>query len=201
MSRTHLAIGVGTALAVFHPQTAQGCCLAIMGGAVGGIMPDIDILDNDYTGDALLGQVIAAGLTAGTLAIDWFLKLGIMEYLLLRNKILLIAGIVFFMVMYFVGMPQPHRGFTHSLVALLVYSLPILIMCPMVVPYYAVGFASHLVIDLFNKKKIRLFFPLKGGLCFGFCYANKGGNRALMYIGLAVSLVMLLNGLFLHLLP
>ncbi len=58
-----------------------------------------------------------------------------------------------------------------------------------------VGYFSHIVLDLFNKKKVQLFYPFKSGFCFGICYANKTMNKGLMYLGVVVSFVMILYGL------
>ena len=64
MSRTHLAIGLATSLAVIRPGSLQECAVAVVGGAVGGVLADNDILDNDYHADALIGQLLAIGLVA-----------------------------------------------------------------------------------------------------------------------------------------
>ncbi len=47
MSKTHLTMGMATALVIMHLIATPECFLAIIGGALGGIYPDIDIVDND----------------------------------------------------------------------------------------------------------------------------------------------------------
>ena len=43
LRKTHVSIGIATALAVIHPGTVASCVFAIIGGAVGGWLPDIDL--------------------------------------------------------------------------------------------------------------------------------------------------------------
>lgn len=197
MSKTHITVGVGTVLAVLQPHTAQGCCMAIIGGAVGGIIPDIDILDNDSTGDARFGQGLALGLTLLCLAIDAICGFGICNQIFSRSDVQLGIGLILFVILYRFGCAQPHRGFTHSLLALVLYSIPVIFIDASLTPYFMLGFASHLAIDLLNKREIQILFPIRKGICFKLCYANKTGNKILMYAGLVVSVVFLTSGLFL----
>ncbi len=59
MRKTHFGIGIATPLAVIQPKSIEECLISIVGGAVGGVIADIDILDNDYKSDALIGQTLA----------------------------------------------------------------------------------------------------------------------------------------------
>ena len=43
LRKTHISIGIATALAVIHPTSIAGCLCAIMGGAIGGWLPDVDL--------------------------------------------------------------------------------------------------------------------------------------------------------------
>lgn len=95
MSKTHIAIGAATALVGTAPMTPGECAIAVIGGVIGGIVADNDILDNDYLGDALFGQICAAGITALILFIDFVLGSGIVKSML-ESRALLITGIVIF---------------------------------------------------------------------------------------------------------
>lgn len=192
MSRTHLTIGVGSALAVMLPTEAKFCCTAFIGGLLGGIIPDNDILDNDYTGDAILGQVIAFGTTAGILILDKILNIGLCNELFSRSTINLFFGLFIFIGLYVFGLFQEHRKFTHSFLAMIIYSLAVLCIYPPLAKPFFIGYTSHIFIDLLNKKKVQIFWPIKAGICFGICYANKLGNKVLMWSGLIVSCMLLL---------
>ena len=197
MSKTHIAIGAATALVGNAPMTPGECAIAVIGGIIGGIVADNDILDNDYQGDALFGQLCAAGITALILFIDYVLDGGIVKSML-ASRVLLITGIIIFAILYCVGITQPHRGFTHSILAMMLYSLAVGILYrPLMMPF-ALGYASHLIIDLLNKRGMALLFPLKFKICLNLCYANETANKALMLVGLVISVAMLINGLILH---
>nr|NNM90128.1 metal-dependent hydrolase [Bacilli bacterium] len=90
-----------------------------------------------------------------------------------------------------------HRGFTHSILAaapwwvLAYFSQPWRVTIgpihfsffPIVVGA-AVGYSSHIVIDLLNKKGEQLFFPLKPRFALHFCSAEGFWNRAFEYLSL-----------------
>ena len=56
MSRTHLAIGLAVSLATIQPTTFHECAVAVIGGAVGGVLADNDSLGRDYQSKVLGGQ-------------------------------------------------------------------------------------------------------------------------------------------------
>ena len=194
MSTTHLMVGLGSALIATLPDEPKLCCIATIGGLLGGIIPDNDILDNDYTGDAILGQILAGSITAGILFFDKILEIGICNELFSRSLINLIFGLVLFIALYVLGYFQKHRKFTHSFFAMILYSFAIFCIYPPFAKPFMIGYLSHIIIDLFNKKKVQIFSPFKYGICFGLCYANKLGNKILMYCGLVVSGILLLYG-------
>lgn len=196
MCRTHLTVGVASALVATLPIGPKACCIATIGGVLGGIVPDNDILDNDYTGDALLGQILAGSITAGILILDKIFKIGICNELFSRSLINLIFGSILFIGLYIFGFFQEHRKFTHSFLAMILYSFAVLCIYPPFAKPFLIGYLSHIIIDLFNKRKVQIFAPLKFEMCFNICYANKLGNKILMYSGLAISIIMLLFGLF-----
>lgn len=190
MSKTHITIGAAAALMGTVLATPEDMAIAAIGGVVGGIVADNDILDNDFLGDALLGQLLAAGITGAILIIDVLTNGGIVHSML-ASKVRLILGIVIFAILYFIGMSQPHRGFTHSILALILYSIAVGIMYePLMIPF-ALGYTSHLMIDLLNKRGMRLLFPLKLTICLHLCYANKTANKVLMIAGIIFSLYAL----------
>lgn len=60
LRKTHISIGIATALAFIRPTTVPSCLFAVMGGAIGGWLPDIDLntrkkinemddVDDDFT--------------------------------------------------------------------------------------------------------------------------------------------------------
>ncbi len=55
---------------------------------------------------------------------------------------------------------------------------------PALATAFALGFASHVLLDLLNKMPVQLFYPSKRGrLCFRLCYASGATNTAFMWVG------------------
>ncbi len=201
MSKTHLSIGIGTALLVTMPHTMLEYGFAIAGGAIGGVVADNDVLDKDTTGDAIFGQVTAFAIAALVVAADIPLKYGLFEYY--KNGgplafIKLIAGCVLFVYLYSYGYKQEHRTFTHSIIAHIVFTLSFLLICQPAGYAFLVAYGSHIILDLFNKRDNQLFWPLKVGVCFRLCYADRKANKVLMIIGFAITILFIIRGLIMY---
>lgn len=190
MGKTHMAVGLAVSLAVLRPESIGECILAIVGGTVGGVLADSDILDNDHRLDTFSVQFAAAAITAAGAGIDLILGLGICESIA-ENYSRAITGGIVFAVLFVLGILSSHRTFTHSLTALLLYTAALGMICPALCPCFAVAYASHLVLDLTNKKRIPLLYPMKFGVCFKLFYADGLANRLFMTVGFAASAVLL----------
>ena len=66
MGKTHMIAGIGAAVLILPPDTIGGCLQALLGGALGGLICDLDVQSSTYCRDArvvrntalLLGAVI-----------------------------------------------------------------------------------------------------------------------------------------------
>ena len=190
MSKTHLAVGIATSLAVIRPQTIQGCAITVIGGAVGGVLADNDILDNDYQADALIGQLLAFGITAIVIVLDYFFQLGICSSIYTHPLLPIIGGIGF-VILYIIGFLSEHRTFTHSFLALILYTLTAWLIYKPIALAVSVAYLSHILLGVLNKRKVPVLYPLEFGICLKLCYANKTANKAFMYVGLGASVVLL----------
>ena len=196
MSKTHITVGTTCALLIAQP-TPAGACLALAGGALGGIMPDIDVISRDNTRDAIQGEIIAVIITIFVIVIDKLFRFNAFQQIE-RDKYYLPIGIIMLIALYILGVTRDHRGFTHSIVALILYSIPIMMIYEPLTQYFMMGFLSHLFIDLFNKRGIQLFFPLKKRFCFGLYYADKLANKVIMIVGLVATVALLINCFIFH---
>lgn len=196
MSKTHITMGVAVSMLVTHPESPETCLLSIAGGAIGGVLADIDTLKNDSSDkDALIGQLISLGVSVVVFALDYFLNLGTCRSIALRDKTELIIGLVIYIGLWVVGFITKHRTFTHTLLATILFSAAIYMICPQLLIPFAAGYLTHLLLDLLNKKDIQLFFPLKPKFCFKLCYAAGTANTVLMFVGLGGSVFLVLNSL------
>ena len=105
MAKTHLTMGMATSLAVsffaIKPETLSDNLIVLAGGAVGGVLADVDTVDNDSENhDAFLGQFLSAVLLAIVLIIDYNSKLGVCEYVINQNRTLSIIGGIALVVLY-----------------------------------------------------------------------------------------------------
>lgn len=74
MAKTHLAVGVTTSIFLTNPTNTKELICSVVGGLLGGVIADVDILDNDYKLDALIGQIIAFLGTTLIFTLDYYLK-------------------------------------------------------------------------------------------------------------------------------
>ena len=71
----------------------------------------------------------------------------------------------------------------HSFLALGLLSVALWLVWEKAVIYFAVGFLSHIMTDVFNKRKVRLLYPLKGGVAFHLFHAHGAANDILFAVG------------------
>jgi inner membrane protein len=58
-----------------------------------------------------------------------------------------------------------------------------------------VAYLSHLLLDVLNRKKMPLLYPLDLGICLKLCYSNGKMDTFLMYVGYITTAVFLTIGL------
>lgn len=192
MAKTHITVGIASALAVCRPSTPGGLLAAVIGGTVGGILCDIECRSEPGMRDALIGRIIAFVITAVLLFTDRMMHFGIVESISSRNKIILAAGVLLLLITCIKGRASEHRTFTHSLLYVLLFSMGFYCITPLLMIPVFCGGLSHLVIDTFNKKNVPWLYPIdKKGFCFRLCYASKTGNTVLMWSGLAAAVGLL----------
>ncbi len=194
MGKTHFAVGLATSLAIIQPKSFEECLIAIIGGTVGGVLADNDILDNDHRIDAFSVQFFAAAVTVTALVIDCVGRFGIWQAIT-ENQSNATTGGVVFAVLWLFGVLSKHRTFTHSLTALLFYTLAVAMIYQPLTAGFAAAYLSHLLLDIMNKKKIPILYPLNFGICFKLFYADGFANKVCMYLGSAVSGILLLTGI------
>lgn len=203
MAKTHYFVGMATSLLVCQPTDTKSVLLAIMGGALGSVAADIDIVkldnkhqDDKYKFDAIIGQLLAFATVAFVLLLDFFKNHGIWERILGNSNINLCMGAVIYIILLIVGYESKHRTFTHSFLALAVFSGAVYMILPGAVIPYAVAYLSHLCLDILNKKPVPILYPLGKGICLKLCYAKGTVNNCFMILGIIGMVLLIINGLF-----
>lgn len=190
LGKTHLAVGTAVSLAILQPVTLAQLAIGISAAAVGSLISDIDVEKSISSRGA--NKVAGIYVTAIFIAVivECLFHVGIVSLIKKNSMLMRIAtGIAIFMSICAFGKTQPHRSFMHSLLALVVLSGSVALICLTAVPYFSVAFISHIVADLFNYKKVRLFYPLQKGISFKICYAKGFVNSALFVIGTAAVII------------
>lgn len=193
MGKTHVAMGIASAMLILHPVTTQECIVAVVGGALGGVAADIDTVKNDYKYDALIGQLLAYSIFVVLFLLDLLLELGLCRGVLSNWGVANAIGIAVYILLLLIGFFTPHRTFTHSLLSMALFALSVALACPPLLFSYLIGYASHLLLDILNKKDVPLLYPMKKGICLKWFYAGKTANTIFMWVGVVSSLLLIAN--------
>ncbi len=190
LAKTHITVGMATALVVARPETVPALICAVAGGGLGGWISDVDVRGNPDAREVLKSVPGMAALVTLSLVLDKLFDLGIVSSILASAGPGAIFGAALFCVLAVVGMGTSHRTFTHSLLCCALWGLGACLVHPGLGVAISVGLASHLILDLFNMRGERLLFPLKKTFCLGRCPSNGRANTALGTMGLVSTLVL-----------
>lgn len=168
--RTHLAVGAAAAMVAAGPAAGlTGLALAAAGGAVGAVLPDLDVRDTAHPWRERLTRVGAAVLLAAALALDAASGASLARGAAARGVGPLALGAVALLALVCAARLSAHRSFSHSMLALVGFAAATHLVCPPLAPYVALGFATHLVLDALNFRGLRLLWPLRHGFSTGLC--------------------------------
>ena len=188
--RTHLVIGAAAAIAVVQPQSPAAFGLCAAAGAVGGVLPDIDV-NTSESHRQLVKLLAVLFLSAAALAIaEQVWQIGIAERLARQTSLMrAIPGCLAFLAVCWFGMHQPHRSFMHSLLALIILTALAWGIAPGFALPFAAAMLSHIALDLLNRRRVRILYPLKRGFRLNLCDADGWANQWLFLAGCAILLL------------
>ena len=191
--KTHVALGNLVALSIVNPGSINSLLITIGAASLGGILSDVDLKDS--TTDKLFDRLITSLITVIVVGIfinylfDINLYSKIKEF---NNAFNYIICISLFTIMAYMGSKTHHRSFTHSFLGLFIYTfiLSYAFNKAVIVPFF-LAYLSHILIDLFNKKGLTLFYPVKSRFCLNLCDANGMINKLLFSLFLVLNVVVL----------
>jgi inner membrane protein len=196
--KTHIAGAVALTTLATQPQTVGELLLCMGVSAVGGAICDIDV-------DGSIGSKQLKKLSGFGVVVVLFLVVALLtgkaEFSTVMNRdnsiLRTVFGIAIMFMLCWFGRKQPHRTFMHSILGVVLISLSSYLIFTEIWNYMALGMVSHILLDLLNKKKITLFYPLKKPkFALGLCLADSPTNTVLFYV---FSVMMVLEFvLFLH---
>ncbi|SKB89255.1 inner membrane protein [Lachnospiraceae bacterium] len=188
LGKTHFFVGTAAALVVMEPRTLPIMVAGTGAAALGGVISDVDSGTSVAHKDADKIIAVSVFIIGAVIVLEYFFHLGIYNRLERDSNIArILIGLMAFILVCAFGMQQPHRAFMHSFLAMALLTACVGIVFPAVAPYFAIGFASHLLVDVFNKKGEKLLWPYKKGFSFRLCSSHGTVNSLLMAGGMAVS--------------
>lgn len=197
LGKTHMAVGIAATLAITQPSGISELVLAVGAGSLGALISDIDVGTSNSHRDADKITALSVVVVLAVFAMDYFCNTQIIERIIGSSGYLrIIAGLLLFIGICAFGKEQPHRSFMHSFLALILLSFALGLIWEKAVIYFAVGFLSHLATDIFNKKKVRLLYPMKGGVSLGLFHAYGLANDIFFAIGSIVAIIEVIICIF-----
>ena len=197
LGKTHMAVGIAATLAITQPSGVSELVLAVGAGSLGALISDIDVGTSNSHRDADKITALSVVAELAVFAMDYFCNTQIIERIIGSSGYLrIIAGLLLFIGICAFGKEQPHRSFMHSFLALILLSFALGLIWEKAVIYFAVGFLSHLATDIFNKKKVRLLYPMKGGVSLGLFHAYGLANDIFFAIGSIVAIIEVIICIF-----
>ena len=183
MSKTHLSVGIAASLAL-APATPEGLTYALMGGAIGSLICDVDRNAERPTKDHKQGWLISFTIFFAAFmheSYSYWQTFRVRN--LLTDPLRLICFFAFLLLLLF-AINGAHRGFSHSILMFLTSSVLVYFISPQTSLFYGAGFLTHILLDLLNKRPVRVFYPAKG-ICLSLFYVDGTANRVLMLLGTA----------------
>ena len=196
---------MAAAFSIVRPETVAEALPVIAGGALGCLICDLDCENKSEKSDSSHWRVVMVLVAAAALIEDHLLgagmwrSLGQSGYYLWRalgmngnyalsplvniSQYLWFAGLAGFVITCVFAGGSGHRGFSHSLLAMGLETACLWLIFPTAAIPFAVAFSSHVLLDVMNKRSVRLFYPAKKGICFGWFYADRLANKAFTACG------------------
>ena len=177
MAKAHITVGMAAAAAIMMPRDISGALPAIAGASLGCLICDIDCDNKSEKADSSRWRKVMTAAAIAALIEDHLLDAGIWRSAGQNGSYLCFAGLAgFILTCTFAGLSN-HRGFSHSLLALALESLSLWLIFPVLMKPFAIAFISHQILDIMNKKPVRLLYPVRRGFCLGWFYADRLADK------------------------
>ena len=193
--KTHAVCGGALAVAALAPVTFPALGGAMVGGMLGALCPDVDC-DSSHAYKGVTKFALFVALIFGLCyALDYVYGTALLASLANfergRWTVARIVGLALLIAYFIAGALSAHRTLTHSLVGMAVATVAIYLAAPGIWQSFALGYASHLALDLLNKQKEQLLWPFGDGCALYVCKSDGAMNKVLLFIGI-IALVMLI---------
>jgi inner membrane protein len=177
---THAVVGALTATLVMHPNNLQEFAVSAGIGALGGLLVDIDLKQS--TGSKIMKKLVTMMLGVSLVVLVGVLKGGVSAPKFnLANCSQMLIGALMFIGLVIIGSKSSHRMVTHSIEFALLFFISILLIQPQFAVPMLCGYVSHIILDLFNKKNVRVSMIFNFKCCLDLVPANGKANSIVMW--------------------
>ena len=185
---------MAAAFSIVRPGTVAEALPVIAGGALGCLICDLDCENRSEKSESSHWRIVMCLVAAAALIEDYLLDAGMWRTLGYTGdslwsppgqvgQYLWFAGLAGFVITCVFASGSGHRGFSHSLLALALETACLWLVFPAAALPFAIAFSSHVLLDMMNKRSVRLFYPAKKGICLGWFYADRLANKVVAACG------------------
>lgn len=188
--KTHIAIGIATALTLSRDQPLENKLLIVAASILGSLAPDLD------HPRAKLNQKLLKFNNNLFRMIFYLSFAGIFVFIYFKN-----GGLIFLLAslaLSLVGI-SGHRSFTHSILGLLAASTMAKVVAskygldPLALGF-SMGYGMHLIADYFNPRGIKLFYPAKINVASPITIKTASSSENMVFMAASIySIFMLLD--------
>ena len=192
LGKTHVSAGMAASLLVLQPVSVAPLVCALLGGALGGWISDVDVRGAKLVRGTIVSVCVVALAFASRFLAEMFSEVEALQAMAPEMGPASVVGAALFAAITLLGSVTAHRTFTHSIVGCALWYVAACLLWPQVAPTFGIGLCSHLILDLLNKApkgSMQLFFPLKTRVCLDVCRADGFANALVWSTSVIVCVV------------
>ena len=192
LGKTHVSAGMAASLLVLQPVSVAPLACALLGGALGGWISDIDVRGAKLVRGTIVSVCVAALAFASRFLAEMFSEVEALQAMAPEMGPASVVGAALFAAITLLGSVTAHRTFTHSIVGCALWYVAVCLLWPQIAPAFGIGLCSHLILDLPNKASkgsMQLFFPLTTRVCLDVCRADGFANALIWSASVIVCVV------------
>ena len=192
LGKTHVSAGMAASLLVLQPVSIAPLACALLGGALGGWISDIDVRGAKLVRGTIVSVCVAALAFASRFLAEVLPRVAVLQAIAPEMGPASVVGAALFAGVTLFGSLTAHRTFTHSIVGCALWYVAVCLLWPQIAPAFGIGLCSHLILDLPNKASkgsMQLFFPLKTRVCLDVCRADGFANALIWSASVIVCVV------------
>lgn len=192
LGKTHVSAGMAASLLVLQPVSVAPLACALLGGALGGWLSDVDVRRAKLLRGTIVSVCVVALAFASRFLAEMFSEVEALQARAPEMGPASVVGAALFAAITLLGSVTAHRTFTHSIVGCALWYMSVCLLWPQIAPAFGIGLCSHLILDLLNKApkgSMQLFFPLKTRVCLDVCRADGFANALVWSASVIVCVV------------